>query len=92
MTLKSMFEKYGQEVTLKTDDGWSSPIFGAFMQPLRYKNKMYLNGVNTVIGFNSQEHYLYIGPPDHDADKQSCHVKSKGKKLTVVKRCISRTK
>ena len=53
MTVKSMFEKYGQEVTLKTDDGWSSPIFGAFIQPLRYKNKMYLNGVNTVIGFNS---------------------------------------
>ncbi len=27
---------------------------------------MYLNGVNTQIGFNSQGHYLYIGPPDHD--------------------------
>ena len=66
MTLKSMFEKYGQEVTLKTDDGWSSPIYGAFIQPLRYKNKMYLYGVNTEIGYNSQGYYLYIGPPEHD--------------------------
>ena len=66
MTLKSMFEKFGQEVTLRGNDGWSTPIFGGFIQPLRYKNKMYLNGVNTVIGFNSQGHYLYIGPPDPD--------------------------
>ena len=66
MTVKSMFEKYGQEVTVKTDDGWSSPIFGAFIQPLRYKNKMYLYGVNTEIGYNSQGYYLYIGPPEHD--------------------------
>ena len=83
MTLKSMLEKYGQEVTLKTDDGWSSPIFVALIQPLRYKNKMYLNGVNTVIGFNSQGHYLYIGPPDHDPEKERCHVESNGKKYTV---------
>ena len=27
---------------------------------------MYLYGVNTEIGYNSQGHYLYIGPPDPD--------------------------
>ena len=37
-----------------------------FIQPLRYKNKMYLYGVNTEIGYNSQGYYLYIGPPEHD--------------------------
>lgn len=83
MTLNSMFEKFGQEVSLKKDDGWSSPIFGAFIQPLRYKNKMYLNGVNTVIGFNSQGHYLYIGPPNHSLDAENCHVVSNGKSYTV---------
>lgn len=86
MTLNSMFEKYGQEVTLKTEDGWSSPIFGAFIQPLRYKNKMYLNGVNTVIGFNSQGHYLYIGPPDHDPKFESGYIESNGQKFTVDRR------
>ena len=83
MTGPSRFEKYGQEATLTSDAGWSSPIFGAFIQPLRYKNKMYLNGVNTVIGFNSQGHYLYIGPPDHDPGAEGCHIESNGKKFTV---------
>lgn len=66
MNLTSMFTKYGQDITLKGNNGWSSATYGGFIQPLRYKNKMYLNGVNTVIGFNSQGHYLYIGPPNHD--------------------------
>ena len=83
MTINSVFDKFGQEVSLKTDDGWSSPIFGAFIQPLRYKNKMYLNGVNTVIGFNSQGHYLYIGPPDHSPEVEGCHIVSNGKSYTV---------
>lgn len=69
MTLDSMFRKFGQDVTLKGPDNWSSPTYSGFVQPLRYKNKMYLNGVNTVIGFNSEGHYLYIGPPDHDLSR-----------------------
>lgn len=85
MTLTSMFNKFGQEVTFKGNDGWSTPIFGGFIQPLRYKNKMYLNGVNTVIGFNSQGHYLYIGPPDHDVSKLTAEqwIESNGQKFTV---------
>lgn len=27
---------------------------------------MYLYGVNTEIGYNSQGYYLYIDPPEHD--------------------------
>ncbi len=38
----------------------------AFISPLRYKNKMYLYGVNTEIGYNSEGYYLYIGPPSPD--------------------------
>lgn len=85
MTLDSMFNKYGQEIILKNTEGWRSPIFGGFIQPLRYKNKMYLNGVNTVIGFNSQGHYLYIGPPNHDLSALTGEswIESNGKKYTV---------
>lgn len=85
MNLTSMFEKYGQEIVLKGSDEWSSPVFGGFIQPLRYKNKMYLNGVNTVIGFNSQGHYLYIGPPNHDLSQLTDEqwVEADGKKFTV---------
>ena len=85
MTLTSMFEKYGQNVVLKGPNSWTSSTYGGFIQPLRYKNKMYLNGVNTVIGFNSQGHYLYIGPPDHDLSTLSNDnwIEAEGKKFTV---------
>ena len=60
--LDALFKKFGREILLKKDDGWSSPIFHGFIQPLRYKNKIYLDGVYTVIGFDNQGKYLYIGP------------------------------
>ena len=85
MTLRTMFDKYGQEIAFKGADGWRTPVFGGFIQPLRYKNKMYLNGVNTVIGFNSQGHYLYIGPPDHDISQlgKEQWIEADSKKFTV---------
>ena len=64
--IKSLLRQFGVTVRLQGQDGYSSEYFSCFIQPLRYKNKMYLDGVNTSIGFNSEGHYLYIGPPDHD--------------------------
>ena len=43
----------------------------AFISPLRYKNKMYLYGVNTEIGYNAEGYYLYIGPPEPDITENS---------------------
>ena len=80
-----MFDRFGREIILRDTDGWQSPVFHGFIQPLRYKNKMYLNGVNTVIGFNSEGHYLYIGPPNHDLSSLTGEywIESNGKKFTV---------
>ncbi len=66
MTLTKIFNDYGREVYLHGPQNWVSEKYHAFIQPLRYKNKMYLDGVNTAIGYNSQGHYLYIGPANHD--------------------------
>ena len=65
-SIKHIMQKFGRQVQLCLPDGWQSEAFGAFLQPLRYKNKMYLGGVNTRIGFNREGYYLYLGPPDHD--------------------------
>ncbi|MDR2753035.1 MAG: hypothetical protein LBB50_01850 [Oscillospiraceae bacterium] len=65
-TIKDIMERFGRQVFLCLPDGWQSARFGAFLQPLRYKNKMYLGGVNTRIGFNREGYYLYLGPPAHD--------------------------
>ena len=64
MKIEKMLDTYGRAVEFNTAD--TAKSYKAFIQPLRYKNKMYLDGVYTQIGFNSQGHYLYIGPPDPD--------------------------
>jgi len=65
--IKRVMERFGRQVKIcLPEGGGESGPFGAFVQPLRYKNKMYLGGVNTRIGFNREGHYLYLGPPEHD--------------------------
>ena len=64
MTAEMIFATQGRRITFF--DGEKEQTFKALIQPLRYKNKMYLDGIYTEIGFNSQGHYLYIGPPDPD--------------------------
>ena len=66
MKLEPMLKAYGRPASFVARDGEKLAEMNAFISPLRYKNKMYLYGVNTEIGFNSQGHYLYIGPPEPD--------------------------
>ena len=66
MRLKPIFDSYGRPSSLISKNGETLAEMNAFISPLRYKNKMYLYGVNTEIGYNSQGHYLYIGPPEPD--------------------------
>ena len=66
MTLHNHMKRRGRAMSLRLPDGRASGTFYGFIQPLRYKNKMYLAGVNTQIGYNSERHYLYIGPPEYD--------------------------
>ena len=62
----NLFAPDGRTVTLCDANGGTISTFKALIQPLRYKNKMYLDGIYTEIGFNSQGHYLYLGPPEPD--------------------------
>ncbi len=64
--IETIFNKYGRPVEYVSKSNETLKEMRAFISPLRYKNKMYLYGVNTEIGYNSQGHYLYIGPPDPD--------------------------
>ncbi|MDR1927741.1 MAG: hypothetical protein LBQ33_03775 [Oscillospiraceae bacterium] len=64
--MDEIFSRFGRQLHLCLPDGWRTAQFGAFLQPLRYKNKMYLGGVNTRIGFNREGYFLYLGPPEHD--------------------------
>lgn len=66
MKLSPIFESYGRSAAFVSKEGKTLGEMKAFISPLRYKNKMYLYGVNTEIGYNSQGHYLYVGPPAPD--------------------------
>ena len=78
MQVTQFMNRFGRKAFLSQSDGWRSTPFHCFLQPLRYKNKMYLYGVNTQIGYNAQGYYLYIGPPEHDltalSDEVQLHV------------------
>ena len=69
MNITKMLNKYGCSVYISSNDGWNSPLFKAFIQPLRYKTKLYLEGEYTPIGVNKNDVYLYIGPAGHDLTK-----------------------
>ncbi len=65
MTIDRVF-KHGTTVYVKTADGWRTESFKAYIQPIRYKNKVYLEGDFTEIGVNGNDMYLYLGPSKHD--------------------------
>ncbi len=79
MSIAPLLSQAGRRVELWGENG-AEKGFKALIQPLRYKNKMYLDGIYTEIGFNSQGHYLYIGPPEIDltAADDSQFLKSDG--------------
>lgn len=59
-----LFDKYGVQVT--SSDGEREAVFNAFLQPLRYKNKIYLSGVPTELGYDGLNKYLLLAPPEVD--------------------------
>lgn len=85
INFNKVIDHVGRTVSLHTPDGWSSPPFRAVIQPLRYKNKMYLEGERTAIGHNHQGYYVYIGPSSHDitALGPNATVKSAGEEYVI---------
>ncbi len=69
MNISKIINLYGNTVHITGSDGWKSSSFKAFIQPLRYKTKLYMEGEHTPIGINRNDVYLYIGPADHRLDK-----------------------
>lgn len=61
----ALFKKMGVTLTLKSGST-TLQSFNAFLQPLRYKNKIYLRGVATELGYDSLKKYLLISPVEVD--------------------------
>lgn len=63
-TLSSLFKKHGQEILL--DTFFEKHSFKAFLQIMRYKNKIYIDLPQGEIGRRDNGCFLYIGPPEYD--------------------------
>ena len=68
MKIKRLFSRYGREVCIFDRNGNFINKGKCLIQPLRYKNKMYLEGIPTDIGINEPGCYLFLAPPDFDIE------------------------
>ena len=66
---EKLFRKYGVKMRyVVTSSPKKSFDFSAFLQPLRYKNKLYLSGVPTELGYDGLNKYLLICRPGIELD------------------------
>ena len=55
-------QTYGENITVINDD--DTVLARAFIEPLRYRNKIYIGGGYRNLGMKHSEKYLYVGIPD----------------------------
>lgn len=99
MSIEKLLNKFGNTIYISGADGWKSSLFNAFIQPLRYKTKLYMTGDVTPIGINHNNVYLYIGPARHDLtkldksyrihdDENNSYLIDRAEKITVKNNAI----
>lgn len=59
-----LFERLGTDIVLRLHSGDFETK--ALIQPMRYKNKLYVEMRNTELGLNDTECFLYLGPAKYD--------------------------
>ena len=83
-SVAAMINRYGSAVTI--NNGGEITQTRAFVQPIRYKNKIYIGGEQQSLGALNRERYLYIGQPDVPLHANASVIESVGGKY-IVKRC-----
>ncbi len=76
-SINGILSRYGSEFSLSANGEDFCGGFRAFVQPLRYKNKMYLDGTHSRMGHVDQSFYLYVGPAWVDITKMDHRARLK---------------
>jgi hypothetical protein len=76
--------KYGGSVIIQ--NGSEKTGGKAFIEPLRYRNKIYVGGELHSLGTLRREKYLFIGTPDSELFEDVTVIES-GSRKYIVKRC-----
>ena len=74
-------QTYGEDIAVINDDDMVSTR--AFVEPLRYRNKIYIGGGYRTLGMKHSEKYLYVGIPDVPLVKNKTIIERKDKKYLV---------
>ncbi|MBR5452064.1 MAG: hypothetical protein IKV36_03605 [Clostridia bacterium] len=84
-TLALLIHKYGKDVTVQIDAEKTN--CRAIINPLRYKNKMYLDADMSDFGAIDRTRFLYIGPPEPNFTQKwdATTVVSQGQKYAVTR-------
>lgn len=64
--IDKIMKRFGRKFYIKNGKGEILCESRCLTQPLRYKNKMYLEGIPTEIGLNDSNYYLLFAPPELD--------------------------
>lgn len=87
MNIERIMNRYGRTICVVDSCGNKIEEKKCFVQPLRYKNKMYIEGTPTEIGMNDAGYYLFLGPADMQLDKLGrCGYLSDGTKKYHIDR------
>lgn len=76
--------RYGSQVKITT--GGVAVNSRAFVEPLRYRNKIYIGGEYRHLGMLRREKYLYVGKTSNTLCENETVIEMKGSKY-IVKRC-----
>ncbi len=68
-TIERWTARCGRPLSI-VSSGTRTECYG-FLQPLRYKNKMYLDNDYLPGGYAESGHFLYLGPPDIRLDRMT---------------------
>lgn len=82
--IESSIKKFGGSVTIS--NGSESVSSRAFIEPLRYRNKIYVGGELHTLGSLRREKYLFIGTPDSRLSENRTVIEFKGSKYIVKRR------
>lgn len=82
-TVGETIKQYGSRVTIRQNG--DTVDTNAFVEPLRYRNRIYIGGQYHALGHNRQQKYLYIGCADHRLIENKSVVEAQGSKY-IVKR------
>lgn len=82
-SVAAMINRHGSSVIIH--NGETAVNTRAFVEPLRYRNKIYIGGRHHELGIYNNEKYLFIGKPSDNIAEDESIIECGGEKY-IVKR------